>query len=85
MVDFGGQLFLLLLEIVNSVREITSLDLLATVVFNLMSGLGDILLAKLDEALMLLEVLLFFHDPCLFHLESICVFQLDFGLLSEDL
>ena len=79
------QLLFLDLEILDSVCKIRSLDLLPSEVLDFMRRLGYIFPAEVDQAQVLLEVLLLSHDPRFFYLQRFHVFQLDFCLFAKDL
>ena len=68
------QRLFLVLEVIDSIGQVRSFDLLASVIVDFCASLIDVLLAETYQAQMLLKVLLLAHDTCLFDRQCLSVF-----------
>lgn len=79
------QLFLLPLEVFETVAQVGAFDLLSTVALDFLGCIEQILPAKGYETQMLFKVLLLSRNSGFFELESIAVLELDLCLFEQDL
>ena len=80
----GGQRLFLILEVIDLVGQVTSFDLLTTIVVYLLASFENILFAESNQAQVLVKVFLLAHDPGFFNLECLCILELDLCSLLQD-
>jgi len=83
-VGLGSERLFIRLEVVHTVGEVGTLDLLPAIVVNLRASFEHVLFAEADQAQMLVEVLLLSHDARLFDLERLRVLQFDLCALLKN-